>query len=63
LEYQLINEGVNTVGVPGTVVRACLRRIAVRVRVDGREKLVSMDPDKVIREERLYDFVEADSGV
>ena len=37
--------------VPGVIVRICRRRIRLRVRLLGAEKLVNVSPDNVICEE------------
>jgi len=33
--------------IPGVVVRVCRRRIRIRVRMDGKQKVVSADPDNM----------------
>ena len=43
--------------IPGEIVRVCRRRIRIRVRLGGSEKLVIVDPENVICED------EAGSGV
>ncbi len=37
--------------IPGVVVRICRVRVRIRVRVDGRERVVGVAPDNVIWEE------------
>ena len=39
--------------IPGIIVRVCRRRVRLRVRLAGREKVVSVDPENVIREEQI----------
>jgi hypothetical protein len=34
--------------VPGIIVRVCRHPIRIRVQLDGREKLVNVDPENVI---------------
>ena len=37
--------------VPGVIIRVCKRRIRLKVRLLGRDKLVNVSPDNVICEE------------
>ena len=37
--------------VPGVVIRACKRRIRLKVKLSGTEKLVNVCPENVICEE------------
>ena len=39
--------------VPGVVVRVCMRRIRISVRLGGREKVVNVDPENVILGEEM----------
>ncbi len=34
--------------IPGKVVRVCRRRIRIKVRLAGSEKLVTVDPENVL---------------
>jgi hypothetical protein len=34
--------------IPGVIVRVCRRRIRIRVKMGGREKVVNVDPENVI---------------
>jgi len=34
--------------IPGEVVRVCRRRIRIKVRLAGSEKLVTVDPENVL---------------
>jgi hypothetical protein len=37
--------------VPGTVVRVCPRRVGIRVRLNGIDKLAIVDPANLIRDD------------
>ena len=39
--------------VPGVIVRVCRRRIRIRDRLGGGERLVSVDPENVIFRDEL----------
>ena len=39
--------------VPGVIVRICRSRIRIRVRLGGRDKIVSVDPENVICSEEM----------
>jgi hypothetical protein len=39
--------------VPGVVVRVCRHRLRIRVEIGGREKVVTVEPENVIREEQI----------
>jgi hypothetical protein len=34
--------------IPGVFVRSCRQKIWIRVRLDGREKLVKVDPENIL---------------
>ena len=50
-------------GIIGHHVRVHGRRIAIRVRLDGRVKPASVDPDNVICDEQVSDFADNASGL
>jgi hypothetical protein len=39
--------------VRGVVVRDCRHRLRIRIELGGREKVVTVDPENVIREEQI----------
>jgi hypothetical protein len=39
--------------IPGEIVRICRRRIRIRVWLRGKERLVNVDPDNVLRDSEL----------
>lgn len=43
--------------VPGIVVRACKYRLRIRVRLKGKERVVSVDPDNVLTSEEAGENV------
>ena len=43
--------------IPGVIVRVCRRRIRIRVRVGGREKVVNVDPENVMWMEEAADVI------
>jgi len=38
---------------PGVIIRLCRYRIGIRVRLDGKDKIVNLDPESMILEQDL----------
>ncbi len=43
--------------IPGVVVRICRRRVRIRVCRGGTEKLASVDPENLIRDDGSSEFI------
>ncbi len=49
-----ILSGWKVQAVPAEIVRVCRRRVRIRVRLGGREKVVFVDPDNVIVSDEVH---------
>ncbi len=45
--------GGRVLKIPGVIIRVCNSRIRIRVRLEGLEKLVTVDPENVIPDENI----------
>lgn len=41
--------------IPGVIVRVCRRSVSIRVCVEGKERLVNVDPENVIWKKETHD--------
>jgi hypothetical protein len=48
--------------IPGEIVRVCRRRIRIKVRLGGSEKLVIVSPDNVLSEDEAGSMTLPSSG-
>jgi hypothetical protein len=49
--------------ISGVIIRVCRHRIRIRVELGGRERVVAVDPENVLREEEEDKAIPPSQGV